>query len=87
MPAKPPSTVASKTPATASKAPASKKPAGEKGAKTAKKTSAGADGEKKGAKKRKIRKETYGSYIYKGESISTCGLISIVLTWTWIGSP
>ena len=64
MAPKPPSTVASKAPAgsTASKAPA-KKPA-EKAAKTAKKTSEG--GEKKTGKKRKIRKETYGSYIYKG---------------------
>lgn len=50
---------------TASKAPA-KQPVAEKATKTAKKT-AGADGEKKGGKKRKIRKETYGTYIYKGE--------------------
>ncbi|PAV15303.1 histone H2B [Pyrrhoderma noxium] len=59
---KPASTTASKAPAstTASKAPA--KTVADK--KTAKKsTSSGADGEKK--KKRKVRKETYGSYIYK----------------------
>ena len=60
---KPVSTTASKAPAsaTASKAPA--KTVADK--KTAKKsTSSGADGEKK--KKRKVRRETYGSYIYKG---------------------
>lgn len=57
---------------TASKAPAStvasKAPKAEdKAKKTAKKTStpAAADGEKK--KRRKARKETYSSYIYKGE--------------------
>ena len=53
--------------ATASKAPA-KQPVAEKATKTAKKTAAGADGEKKGGKRRKIRKETYGTYIYKGAS-------------------
>ena len=58
------------TAGTASKAPASttasKAPVAEKSAKkTAKKTPA--DGDKK--KKRKIRKETYSSYIYKGEPL------------------
>ena len=55
-----PASTAGKAP-TASKAPAkttTDKPA----AKTAKKTAA--DGDKK--KKRKVRKETYASYIYKG---------------------
>ncbi|KAF9234933.1 histone-fold-containing protein [Melanogaster broomeanus] len=49
---------------TAAKAPA-KAPASDKAAKKATKTSGptGADGEKK--KKRKVRKETYSSYIYK----------------------
>ena len=64
---KPVSTTASKAPAsaTASKAPA--KTVADK--KTAKKsTSSGADGEKK--KKGKVRRETYGSYIYKGISLS-----------------
>ena len=67
MAPKPPSTVASKAPAAsvASKAPA-KKPA-EKATKT---KAAGADGDKKASKKRKLRKETYGSYIYKGKFTS-----------------
>jgi histone H2B len=58
-------TTASKAPAsTASKAPASKKPAGKAPAKkTAVKKAPAADGDKK--KKRKVRKETYSSYIYK----------------------
>ncbi|KIM70683.1 hypothetical protein SCLCIDRAFT_1206819 [Scleroderma citrinum Foug A] len=64
MPPKPAST-ASKAPAStaASKAPAKTT---DKAAKKATKTAAattGADGEKK--KKRKVRKETYSSYIYK----------------------
>ncbi|KAG8216830.1 histone-fold-containing protein [Butyriboletus roseoflavus] len=51
------------TPSTASKAPA-KAPASDKATKKAAKTSgAPADGEKK--KRRKARKETYSSYIYK----------------------
>ncbi|KAF8580881.1 histone-fold-containing protein [Ramaria rubella] len=52
----PASTMASKAPATASKAPAAAK-------KTSKKTAPAADGEKK--KRKKARKETYSSYIYK----------------------
>ena len=59
-----PASTASKAPAstTASKAPAK---AESKAKKTASKTSAaGADGDKK--KRRKARKETYSSYIYKG---------------------
>lgn len=47
---------ASKAPASASKAPAEKKDAGKKTA---------ASGDKK--KRTKARKETYSSYIYKGE--------------------
>ena len=55
----PASTTASKAPATASKAPAAAK-------KTSKKTAPAADGEKK--KRKKARKETYSSYIYKSVS-------------------
>lgn len=65
--------MAPKPASTASKAPhstaASKAPAKTtEGKKAAKKTSKApaADGEKK--KRRKTRKETYSSYIYKGES-------------------
>ncbi|KAF9242131.1 histone-fold-containing protein [Melanogaster broomeanus] len=59
-----PASTAGKAPAsTASKAPA-KADAGAKAAKkTASKSQAPADGEKK--KRRKVRKETYSSYIYK----------------------
>jgi histone H2B len=60
-----PASTAGKAPAsTASKAPAKST----EGAKAAKKTSkpAPAEGEKK--KRKKVRKETYSSYIYKGES-------------------
>ncbi|TDL24776.1 histone-fold-containing protein [Rickenella mellea] len=58
---KAPASTASKAPATASKAPAKTT---EKGAKkTAKKSQPAADGEKK--KRKKSRKETYSSYIYK----------------------
>lgn len=59
-----PASTAGKAPAsTASKAPA--KPAeGAKAAKKTSKASAPADGEKK--KRKKVRKETYSSYIYKG---------------------
>jgi histone H2B len=53
---------ATKTPATAGKAPAGKAPAEKKEA--GKKTAA-PSGEKK--KRTKTRKETYSSYIYKGE--------------------
>jgi len=62
MPAK---AAAEKKPAsTASKAPASKKPAGKAPAKkTAVKKAPAAEGDKK--KKKKTRKETYSTYIYK----------------------
>jgi hypothetical protein len=59
-----PASTAGKAPAsTASKAPAKST----EGAKAAKKTSkpAPAEGEKK--KRKKVRKETYSSYIYKGK--------------------
>jgi histone H2B len=62
-----PASTAGKAPAstaTASKAPA-KTTEGAKGAKKTAKTAAPADGEKK--KRKKVRKETYSSYIYKGE--------------------
>lgn len=55
---------AQKTPTTAGKAPAGKAPAEKKEA--GKKTAA-PSGDKK--KRTKTRKETYSSYIYKGESI------------------
>lgn len=65
-----PASTAGKAPAsTASKAPAKST----EGAKAAKKTSkpTTADGDKK--KRKKVRKETYSSYIYKGQSPqSTC---------------
>ena len=60
-----PASTAGKAPAsTASKAPA-KSTEGAKAAKKTSKAAAPADGEKK--KRKKIRKETYSSYIYKGE--------------------
>ena len=60
-----PASTAGKAPAsTASKAPAKTTPSEKAAKKTSKKT-APSDGEKK--KKRKVRKETYSSYIYKGE--------------------
>ncbi|KAG8754828.1 histone H2B [Serendipita sp. 396] len=63
MPPKPASTVASKAPAsTAGKAPA-KSTEGKKAAKKTAKKAAPADGDKK--KRKRSRKETYSSYIYK----------------------
>ena len=60
-----PASTAGKAPAsTASKAPAKTTSEGSKAAKKTK-AAAPADGEKK--KRRKVRKETYSSYIYKGE--------------------
>jgi histone H2B len=60
-----PASTAGKAPAsTSAKAPKAEKTAAKK---TAKKAAPAADGEKK--KRRKTRKETYSSYIYKGESI------------------
>ena len=65
-----PASTAGKAPAsTASKAPA-KASEGAKAAKKTSKAAAPADGEKK--KRKKVRKETYSSYIYKG----TCSLQS-----------
>ncbi len=63
---KAPASTAAKAPATASKAPSktTEKKAGKKTSKAA----APADGEKK--KRKKSRKETYSSYIYKGASHS-----------------
>jgi histone H2B len=61
-----PASTAGKAPAstaTASKAPA--KTTEKKAAKKTSKTTSG-DGESKDKKRRKIRKETYSSYIYKG---------------------
>lgn len=58
-----PPKAAEKKPSTGGKAPAGKAPAEKKEA--GKKTSAAASGEKK--KRGKTRKETYSSYIYKGE--------------------
>ncbi|KAG8758517.1 histone H2B [Serendipita sp. 396] len=63
MPPKPASTVASKAPAsTAGKAPA-KSTEGKKAAKKTAKKAAPVDGDKK--KRKRSRKETYSSYIYK----------------------
>ena len=59
-----PPKAAEKKPSTGGKAPAGKAPATEK--KEAGKKTAPASGEKK--KSRKTRKETYSSYIYKGQS-------------------
>ena len=57
---------------TAGKAPASKAPAGKAPAKKAvKKAPAGGDDKKR---KRKTRKETYSSYIYKVRLVSGAGL-------------
>lgn len=58
-----PPKAAEKKPSTGGKAPAGKAPAEKKEA--GKKTAAAASGEKK--KRGKTRKETYSSYIYKGE--------------------
>ena len=61
-----PASTAGKAPAsTASKAPA-KTTESKAAKKTSKPAASGADGDKK--KRRKSRKETYSSYIYKGES-------------------
>jgi len=72
-----PASTAGKAPAsTASKAPA--KPA--EGAKSAKKTSSKPAAEPSGdekKKRRKVRKETYSSYIYKGESISSNLIVDV----------
>jgi len=61
-----PASTAGKAPAsTASKAPT--KTTADKGAKKTSKAAASGDGETK-KKRRKTRKETYSSYIYKGKS-------------------
>ena len=67
MPAKPASTAGKAPVSTASKAPA--KTTAETKAKKATKTSTSTDGEAK-KKRRKTRKETYSSYIYKGTRFS-----------------
>jgi hypothetical protein len=76
MPPKP----AEKKPSTGGKAPAGKAPAEKKEA--GKKTATAASGEKK--KRGKTRKETYSSYIYKGELPWLfwlwCGFASYLLT-------
>jgi len=65
MPPKPASTVASKAPASAvgGKAPAKSTEGTKAAKKTAKKAAPAADGDKK--KRKRSRKETYSSYIYK----------------------
>jgi hypothetical protein len=61
-----PASTAGKAPAsTASKVPAKTTDDKKAAKKTAKAYATGADGEKK--KRRKVRKETYSSYIYKGK--------------------
>jgi histone H2B len=79
-----PASTAGKAPAsTASKAPA--KPT--EGAKAAKKTSSKPTGEASDEKKkrRKVRKETYSSYIYKGE-LSTLGLCDNCKIHEWVSA-
>lgn len=65
-----PASTAGKAPASSQAPAASKQPAASKAPaaakKTSKKTAPTADGEKK--KRKKVRKETYSSYIYKGKS-------------------
>jgi histone H2B len=71
-----PASTAGKAPAsTASKAPAKST----EGTKAAKKTSkpAPADGEKK--KRKKVRKETYSSYIYKGKFMQYTRVVAVEL--------
>ena len=73
-----PASTAGKAPAsTASKAPA-KSTEGAKAAKKTSKAAAPADGEKK--KRKKVRKETYSSYIYKGKLLLTQLTASRLLT-------
>ena len=78
-----PASTASKAPAStvASKAP---KPEATKAAKkTAGKSAAsGADGEKK--KRRKVRKETYSSYIYKGKWGWVCFVVVMLNPLFWV---
>ena len=63
-----PASTAGKAPAsTASKAPAKTTTESKAAKKTSKPAASGADGDKK--KRRKSRKETYSSYIYKGEPL------------------
>ena len=68
---------ASKKPTTGGKAPAGKAPAAEK-KEAGKKTAAAPSGEKK--KRGKTRKETYSSYIYKGEILVRHSLSDPTLT-------
>ena len=80
-----PASTAGKAPAsTASKAPAKTTPSEKAAKKTSKKT-APADGDKK--KKRKVRKETYGSYIYKGASVCDLSEFELNLTCLNLVSP
>lgn len=71
-----PPKAAEKKPSTGGKAPAGKAPAEKKEA--GKKTAAAPSGEKK--KRGKTRKETYSSYIYKGEFGPWFQQITLVLT-------
>lgn len=64
-----PASTAGKAPAsTASKAPAKSAEGAKAAKKTSKPVATGADGEKK--KRKKVRRETYSSYIYKGMRLS-----------------
>ena len=72
-----PASTAGKAPAsTASKAPAKSTEGTKAAKKTSSKPSADAPEEKK--KRRKVRKETYSSYIYKGESTWGLNLMAFV---------
>jgi len=77
-----PASTAGKAPAsTASKAPAKSTEGAKAAKKTSSKPAAEASDEKK--KRRKVRKETYSSYIYKGESTWGSHLATFV-THRWI---
>jgi histone H2B len=83
-----PASTAGKAPASSQAPAASKQPAASKAPaaakKTSKKTAPAADGEKK--KRKKVRKETYSSYIYKGASLFgvlcgvCCAWLRVLLT-------
>ena len=79
-----PASTAGKVPAsTASKAPA--KDVAGKATKKTKENTAPADGEKK--KRKKVRKETYSSYIYKGEFFGMRSWLICLIVLITILSP
>lgn len=79
-----PASTAGKAPAsTASKAPAKTSEAAKAAKKSTKPAASGEDGKKK---RRKTRKETYSSYIYKGELCIGSRLLHSLLTTTQFSS-